>query len=192
MAVILGVALAITSLLLPVSIYPGLASEFGFFAAISSPFWAPAACLSWWAFADTAREVLDRRDPPRRRWRRRGTAALLLVVNCGLLWSSAPRRLAFFEARPAFEASLGAAPRAYSNGQTIGRWLGVYYVDRCAADPRGGIYFRVSSGPDGFRMGKMTYGFSHRPNLAGSPFGDEQYALSHVVDDWYSFQAAER
>jgi hypothetical protein len=38
----------------------------------------------------------------------------------------------------------------------------------------------------------MTYGFSHRPNLAGSPFGDEQYALAHVVDDWYSFQAAER
>ncbi|MGO9341000.1 MAG: hypothetical protein ACLP6E_00575, partial [Acidimicrobiales bacterium] len=69
--------------------------------------------------------------------------------------------------------------------------LGVYHVDRLATDSRGGIYFRTRSGPDGFYTGSMTYGFSHRPNQAGSPFGDEKYALSHVVGDWYAFQASE-
>jgi hypothetical protein len=38
----------------------------------------------------------------------------------------------------------------------------------------------------------MHYGFCRWPNQAGSPFGDENYAVSHVVDDWYTFQADER
>lgn len=192
MAVILGVALAITSLLLPLSVYPGLFSELTFLAAISSPFWMPAACLSCWTFADMAHEVCDRLRPPpgRRRWL--ATAALLLIVNCGLLWSGVPRRLAFLHARSAFEASVTAAPPAYSQGATINWRLGVYRVDRLCTDPRGGIYFRTRFGPDGFHMGKMAYGFSHRPNQTGSPFGDEKYTLSHIVGDWYAFQAAER
>jgi hypothetical protein len=37
----------------------------------------------------------------------------------------------------------------------------------------------------------MSYGFSYRPNRAGSPFGDRKYALFHVVGDWYSFQASQ-
>ena len=51
MAVILGVAIAITFLLLPLSVYPGLLSELAFLALISSPFWMPAACISLWVFA---------------------------------------------------------------------------------------------------------------------------------------------
>jgi hypothetical protein len=38
MAIILGVASAITSLLLPPSVYPGLPSELAFLALIFSPF----------------------------------------------------------------------------------------------------------------------------------------------------------
>jgi hypothetical protein len=192
MAVILGVSLAITSLLLPLSVYPGLPSELGFLAALSSPFWMPAACLSWWASVDTAREVADVFGPPaaRRRWL--APVGLLVVLNCGLLWWGVPRRLAFLHARPAFEASVVAAPPAYSSTESFDQRLGVYDVDRLATDHRGGIYFRTRSGPDSFRTSKMTYGFAYLPNPAGSPFGDEEYALSHVVGDWYSFQASRR
>ena len=67
----------------------------------------------------------------------------------------------------------------------------MYYVDRFAADLRGGLYFRTRSSPDGFYTYRMTYGFCYRPNREGSPFGDGKYALAHVVGDWYAFQASE-
>ena len=70
--------------------------------------------------------------------------------------------------------------------------LGAYHVDRLATDARGGVYFQTRSGPDGFYTSRMKYGFSLRPNQAGCPFGDEKYQLSHVVGDWYAFQASAR
>jgi hypothetical protein len=192
MAVILGVAIAITSVLLPLSVYPGLPSELAFLALISSPFWMPAACISLWVFVDMAQQFPDRLGPPtgRRRWL--VTAAPVLVLNCCLLWCGVPRRLAFLHALPAFEGSVASAPPAPSGGERFDRRFGVYHVDRFAADPRGGCYFRTHCGPDGFYTSKMTHGFSYSPNQAGTPFGDEKYALSHVVGDWYAFQASER
>jgi hypothetical protein len=191
MAVILGVAIAITSLLLPVSVYPGLPSELTFLAFISSPFWMPVACIALWAYASMSRQAPDLLSPRlgRRRWF--ATAALVLVLNCCSLWCGVPRRVAFLHARPAFQASLAAAPPAHAGGTSFGRRLGVFYVDRFAADLRGGFYFRTRSSPDGFYKYRMTYGFCHRPNPEGSPFGDGKYALAHVVGDWYAFQASE-
>jgi hypothetical protein len=191
MAVILGIAISITSLLLPLSVYPGLLSELAFLALLFSPFWMPATCISLWVFLDVIHKVPDLLGPPPGRRRRRTVAALVLVLNCGLLWYGAPRRLAFLHARPAFEALIAAAPPAESTRGTLDRALGVYHVDRFAADRRGGVYFRSRSGPDGFYTGRMSYGFSHRPNRRGSPFGDDKYALSHLVGDWYAFQACE-
>jgi hypothetical protein len=191
MAVILGVAIAITSLLLLVSVYPGLPSELAFLASIGSPFWLPVVCILLLAYAYMYRQApgLVRPRPGRRRWF--ATAALLLVLNSYLLWGGVPRRLAFLHAQPAFRASLAAAPPAHAGGERFDRRLGVYYVDRFAADLRGGIYFRTRSSPDGFYTHRMTYGFCYRPNSEGSPFGDGKYALAHVVGEWYAFQASE-
>jgi hypothetical protein len=188
----LSVALAITSLLLPLCVYPGLPSEFGFLALISSPFWMPTVCLCWWASVDTAHQVPDLLGRPPGRPRRLAIVAALLFLNCGLLWCGVPRQLAFLHARTEFEASIAAAPPAYSSSRTLDRRLGVYHVDRVATDPRGGIYFRTHVGPDGFHINKMTYGFSYRPNQVGSPFGDEKYTLTHIIGDWYSFQASDQ
>jgi hypothetical protein len=190
MVLLIVVMLAITSLLLPLSVYPGLLSELGFLAAISSPFWLPAACVTCWVFVDVRREVADVLGPPSapRRWL--VPAALVVILNCGLLWAGAPRRLAFVHARSAFETCVAAARRSHSVGESFDRRLGLYHVDRLASDPRGGVYFRTRSSPDMFRARTITYGFSFRPNPAGCPFGDEQYTLAHVVGDWYAFQAS--
>jgi hypothetical protein len=192
MAAILGVEIAIGSLLLVLSVYPGLPAELAFLALVSSPFWLPSACVSLWCYIDMNRQVPELLGPPPARRRRAVVAALVLVLNGGLLWGGVSRRLAFLHARPAFEAFVASAPPARDGGEGLDRRFGVYHVDRFAADPRGGLYFRTRSGPDGFYTRRMTYGFSHRPNPTGSPFGDEKYSLSHLVGDWYCFQASER
>jgi hypothetical protein len=191
MAVFLGFAVATTLLLLPLSIYPGILCELAFFALISSPFWLPATGLAWWVFADLAHEVPELAMPGKGRRSRLIAAVLLVTVNCGLLWCGLPRRLGFLHARSAFEACLAAAPAAYASAGKLDWRLGIYHVDRCATDPRGGVYFRTRAGPGGFSSRKVSYGFVHRPNRAGSPFGDEQYALAPIAGDWYSFQASE-
>jgi hypothetical protein len=190
MAFILGITLATTSLLLPLNVYPGLLSEVAFLAAIGAPFWLPAACLTWWFFVDMRQQVADVFGTPAPRRRRLVPAALLVALNCGFLWWGAPRRLAFSHARSAFETSAATAPPAYAGSGRFDRQLGVYHVDRLATDPRGGVYFRTRSGPDGFGANTISYGFSCRPNRVGSPFGDQKYALAHVVGDWYAFQAS--
>jgi hypothetical protein len=192
MAVILGAGLAITSLLLVLSVYPGFVSEVSFFAAITSPFWVPTALLSFWAFADVERETAGLFEPPPRWRKRRFIAALIIVLNCVLTWCGVPCRLAFLYSRPAFEPLIAAAPPPYSGGAMIERQIGFYHVDRVTADPRGGIYFRTRSGRDGFHSSATSYGFAYQPNEAGSPFGDEKYALLRLSGEWYLFQARER
>jgi hypothetical protein len=85
MAFILVAAIAITSLLLPLSIYPGLSSELAFLATVCSPFWVPAGCISLWVFIDISRQVPDLLNPPPSRRRRLAAGALVLVLHCGLL-----------------------------------------------------------------------------------------------------------
>jgi hypothetical protein len=191
MGVILGLAIAFGFLLLPLSIYPGLIAELTFIALVSAPFWLPAVCISCWLYVDMIYYMRDLHDPPPGRRRRLAAMALVLLLNCCLLWCDAPRRLAFLQARKGFEACLAAAPVAYSSVQRCDRRFGVYLVERYAADSRGGVYFLTRSASDGFSTRRMDYGFTYRPNLFGSPFGDEKYVLSHVVDDWYAFRASQ-
>jgi hypothetical protein len=192
MAVILGVAIAITTLLLPLSIYPGVVPELAFFALVSSPFWLPAAFVSLVAFGEMSQQDPDLLGPRpgRRRWLASGV--LVLVLNGCLLWCGAPCRLAFLYARTEFEAFLAGAPSVSLGGGHIKQPLGVYSVERFAADPRGGVYFRTRTGPDRLRPNKVSYGFAYRPNQAGCPFGDQRYAVWHLVGDWYTFQASEQ
>jgi hypothetical protein len=191
MDLILCVASVVSCLLLPLSVYPGLLRELAFFGLISSPFWLPAVCISLWVYLDTARQVRDEPEaPPLRRFR--VVAVILLALNCCLLWYNVPRRLGFLHARRDFEALVLIAPRAGATSDTLERRAGLYQVHRWAADFRGGIYFATGSAPCGFKSGKLTHGFSYRPNPAGSPFGNQNYALCHMIGDWYVFLALER
>jgi hypothetical protein len=97
--------------------------------------------------------------------------------------------MAFLIDRPAFETAAVGAPKS-TIGMPFGKRLGIYNVDECAADPRGGLFFRVYSGRDGISPDTMSYGFVKQPNLKGSPFGAAKYAIFHLVDDWYWFRAS--
>src|SRR5262249_54511241 len=158
-------------------IYPGLLPELAFLALLSSPFWMPASSITAWVFLDVLHQVPDLLAPPQGRRRRLAAAALGLASHVGLLRWAVARPLAFLPARPAFDVLVAAAPRARAESAGLDRRLGVYQVDRIAADPRGGVYFRTRSGPDGLYVGRMNYGFAYRPNPAGSPFGDDKYSL---------------
>jgi hypothetical protein len=89
-----------------------------------------------------------------------------------------------------FQRYAAAAPPSGSEDEALGRWLGAYFVDRYAADPRGGIYFRTHSGPDGIGPDTMSYGFAYQPNSEGTPFGEAGYRYSRMAGDWYCFSAS--
>jgi hypothetical protein len=125
---------------------------------------------------------------PNRRWFKVAIATLILSVV--LMMNGIPRRVAFALSRPAFQQHAAKAPVSEYNGEGLGRRLGVYYVDRYAADPRGGVYFRTHSGADGIGPDTMSYGFACRPNREGTPFGNAAYRYAHVVGDWYEFSAS--
>jgi hypothetical protein len=116
-------------------------------------------------------------------------APLIVIVTYGLLEFDVPSRVAFAAARGAFERHLKTAPVSEARGERLG-WVGIYWVDRYAADPRGGVYFRTGSGPAG-GPDEMSYGFAYRPNGEGTPFGAAEYRVSALVGEWYWFQASD-
>jgi len=121
----------------------------------------------------------------------RGLVAIpiILVTTLTLLVFSVPYRTAFLISRSAFEAALSRVPES-SRGVPISTRLGVYRIDQYAADPRGGIFFRVHSGRDGIGPDTMSYGFAKRPNPTGPPFGNAHYTFGPMVGDWYWFKAS--
>jgi hypothetical protein len=114
----------------------------------------------------------------------------VLVVCFALVLTGLPRRIAFFLSCPAFERYVATAPAFGGGNAPLGRWLGAYYVDTYAADPRGGIYFRTHAGADGIGPDTMSYGFAFRPNPQGTPFGRASYRCARMVGDWYMFSAS--
>jgi hypothetical protein len=118
------------------------------------------------------------------------TAPAIIAVSLILIWFGIPRPVAFLLSRPAFERLVATAPASRYGGEPLGHRLGVYYVDRYAADPHGGVYFRTHAGPDGIGPDTMRYGFAYRPNREGTPFGKAGYGLSRMAGDWYCFSAS--
>jgi len=124
-------------------------------------------------------------------WRHAGVIAAIALATGILLWLHMPRRLAFAISCPAFERRLATAPMSASANTSLRRRLGFYRVDEYAADPRGGVYFRVYSGPDGLGPDRMSHGFAYRPNTQGTPFGAASYRVYRLNEDWFWFHASD-
>jgi hypothetical protein len=115
-------------------------------------------------------------------------APILVCTTYALLRYYVPRRIAFRVHLIQFENQLPAAS-ATTQPVQLNRWLGIYRVDEIRHDPRGGVYFRTGIGSDG--IDQMSYGFVHRPNQQGTPFGRKLYIYRRLTADWYWFQASD-
>ncbi len=206
MTLLLKLAAAASLLLVGLSVYPGVLVDLLFVGVLLSPLWFPALVIGGIIFLIVKARSTGKKPVgadldligdeigvgketvhPRRRIT---TAPAFIAVSLILLWFGIPRRVAFLLSRPAFERLVATAPANRYEGEPLGRRLGLYDVDRYAADPRGGVYFRTHAGPDGIGPDTMSYGFVFRPNPEGTPFGKAGYGLSYMVGDWYCFSAS--
>jgi hypothetical protein len=114
-------------------------------------------------------------------------APLMVSMTFGLLLFYIPRRIAFAACVGQFEKHVPAARAGATSGPAF---MGIYYVDKYEADPNGGVYFRTGTTADGIGPDTLSYGFAHRPNRKGTPFGAARYRVYHLFGDWYWFQAS--
>ncbi len=114
-------------------------------------------------------------------------APLAVAATLGMLTYNVPRRIAFACCRGSFEQHLQLVP-SNTNPVSQGQTIGIYNVDECAADARGGVYFRTGTIKVGFLASSwVSSGFVYRPNTEGTPFGSGSYRLGHLSGDWFWF-----
>jgi hypothetical protein len=175
-------SLVLSGVLLGLSVFPGVLEQ------VPSPLgWVIGGGLALAATALAVRHLF-RAGMPRRRTS--ATVTLVLsVLTPVLLLTSVPRRVVFGQYRGEFEQLLDQAPPPGSRAVVgLNADLRIYWVDQWGTDTRGGTYLRTMAGSGPSRG---SFGFVHRPNPDGSPFGDRDYRLQHLTGDWYSFAASE-
>ena len=206
MTLLLKMAAFGSLVLLGLSVYPGVLDDALFLGVLFSPIWFSALVIGGIVFLVVQARSVGKKPVgpnldligdeigvsketvhPRRRLT---MAPAIIALSLVLIWFGLSRRVAFLLSRPAFERLVATAPANRYGGEPLRHRLGVYYVDRYAADPRGGVYFRTHAGPDGIGPDTMSYGFASQPNREGTPFGRAGYRLSHMVGDWYCFSAS--
>ena len=175
---------------LAISVYPGVLNGLIFPAMLLSCFVVPAVGIG--ALVALIRlkrsgELRVMRLP----WRQAAVVAGLLFCTYVLLKFYVPRRIAFAASRASFEQLVQHAAPSDDEGTPLNRWLGVYRVEQFAVDPRGGVYFRVYSHGDGISPDRVSYGFTHKPNREGTPFGETRYRVFPLGHDWYWFRASD-
>ncbi len=109
-------------------------------------------------------------------------APVMASITWGLVQFDVPQIVAFRVSQTAFEQTLGSVPDSVTQ---VNKRIGLYKVKRYGLDPRGGVYFHVTSGEVGLDM--ISHGFAYKPNRNGSPFGTVNYSLEHLTGDWYVF-----
>jgi hypothetical protein len=189
MAFLLNVSVLGSALVVFLSLFPGVLPNLGLYALLACPFWLPATCVGGVVYLDPLNSIPDLTRLPfyRRRWVQ--VAATLVILNVVLALMGIPRWVAFEVSRRDFDAHVEQKPASSVGSEVVRRRLGLYHVENVATDARGGVYFETQRGPDGLSARTRRYGFAHRPNPWGSPFGDRDYARTHVAGDWYSFAA---
>jgi len=193
--VLLVLAVGMAVALLVLSLWPGLLASLAHAAVLTAVLWFPILDVVLLVILVVA-IVTAIRNP-------RGVApslirlavAVIVVVAAGLIaFVGIPRRLAFLCWRGSFEQLLVSAEvsgQAQHGVTAMDRRVGIWHVDRCARDPRGGVYVRTGTGPEGLGPDVVSYGFAHRPNGEGTPFGNARHRVSRLVGDWYVFEASD-
>jgi hypothetical protein len=180
-------AIAITGgvVLLCMSLWPGYAGGCILFLAL------PLVALLGVAWLLAVARAASRRSKPIP-FRQVMLSPLVVCVAYGLLHFYVPRRVAFRIVQHQFDTLVPSATASYHGGTKLDQRLGIYRVDEYAAHPRGGVYFRTGTAPDGIGPDTISYGFAYRPNRERSPFGAKYYLVRSLGRDWYWFQASDR
>ncbi len=201
----LVLSICVSTLFVILDVYPGILIQFALFAFLLLPVWLPISCLIgsiYWVVTSYLRGTPDDQQSPlvcerrfgrmplRVQWRSINWALLILTINILLLVTNFPMRLGFVVSRLPFQALAESASTRPGAEVLLEKRLGLYFVDRCASDRRGGIYFRVHQGPDGIGPDTLSSGFAYKPNPKGTPFGRARYDYSHLFGNWYWFQAS--
>lgn len=121
-------------------------------------------------------------------WRWAAVLALATVVCATLVVLRVPTRVVLIFARPRLEA---LAPAMSTRRTEPVGWVGAFYFRSSAADSRGGVYFCTTETPDGIGPDALSHGLAYRPNRTGSPYGQKDYTLRHLLGDWYEFEASD-
>ncbi len=172
------------------SVWPGVLSHVAslvlLLLLLSWPVTLPVVAVVWILWT---RAVIH--DRPRPFPTRQALATPIVAATAlALLTADVPRRTAFAYSRPAFEKTLSMAKQSGRQETNCVRWLGVYKVDKCVSDHRGGVYFRVFSHIEGFSADTVSYGLAFRPNAEGPPFGAARYRTSRLSGDWFVFRVS--
>lgn len=176
---------------LSLSIWPGVLGDLMFWIAVSFVLWFPIALIAS-ALLATSLYRRHRQGGLLPIPKREATAIpILVVLTLALLFFYVPRRLAFLFSRSAFESTAQSALNSASGLTPVNAWLGIYWVDDCAGDSRGTVFFRVYSGFDGIGPDVTSYGFARQPSRHSTPFGAADYHVFHIVDDWYWFRVSD-
>lgn len=164
------------------------------------PGWSTFTCISLlmfsalaiaWAVASF--QWLVDGDRSRGAWRGvlRMAVTPILTAGCGaMVILAVPARIGLWASLNEFQPLLRDAP-VVADGAPLNRRVGVYDVLRYAGDGNGGVYFVTGNYLDGLSRDRVSLGFAYHPSRQGTPFGHEQYRLTHVAGDWYSFAATE-
>ena len=194
MKVARNLAVVLTALVcllaLAISVYPGVLNDLMFLLILLSFVVVPVVGI----IGAITLLVLARRGRLKGAAIPWGHAVAVVAILFGtyvLLKLYVPRRIAFAASRSAFQRLVAEAPTSDHHGTALNKRLGIYRVDEYAADPRGGVYFRVHSSSDGIGPDVMSYGFCHNPNPKSTPFGAAHYRVSWLGNGWYWFRASD-
>ena len=188
----IAIALAVVACVvaLALSVYPGVLSDVLFLAVLLSLVIVPVVGI----VAVVALILLARKGKlksMRPRWRLATLVVAIFFCTWLLLRFYVPRRIAFTASRASFAQLVPQAASSEYAGRALNRRLGAYRVDEYAADPRGGVYFRVHIGVSSIGPDRMSYGFAYRPNTMGTPFGAVRYRVFRLGNEWYWFRASD-
>lgn len=190
-----NIIIALTALVclaaLAISVYPGMLSNILFMAMFLSCLIVPFGFLA----AIVAFILLARRRRLPALWAERRrfifTPLVILLATFIPLLLYVPRRFGFETSRHAFDNFIATSPAPTDATASVNMRLGIYHVDKWGVDPRGGTYLRVYDCADGISPDCVSFGFCHKPNPSGTPFGAAYYEFHHLRGDWYWFCASD-
>ena len=117
----------------------------------------------------------------------------VLVVSCtfAILTFNIPLKIAFCISKSNFDLFLKENQsdiKISVYDKSINKKIGIWKVDHCLKDSRGGTYFRI--GNELNMIDTISYGFAFNPNDEETPFGGVEYK-TRIIGDWYFFCASD-